>query len=173
GSGAPRRRWSGPSYGGETPVVQVAGTGVGKSMSFMLPAYCSPDGVTVVVVPLVALREDLHRRCKRAGIDAHVWHSQGPNRGASIVFVTPESAVTKGFQGFVNRLQARGVLDRVVVDECHAVLDSDRSFRPQMGELGNAVRGFGVQAVFLTATLAPGDVADFYKRTSLHEQQQV
>ncbi|KAL2104431.1 hypothetical protein VUR80DRAFT_942 [Thermomyces stellatus] len=88
--------------------VQVAGTGGGKSMSFMLPAYCSPEGVTVVVVPLVALRQDLHERCERAGIDSHVWQGRGGNRGASIVFVTPESAVTKGFRVFVNRLLAPG-----------------------------------------------------------------
>jgi superfamily II DNA helicase RecQ len=111
---------------GESPIIQVAGTGEGKSMSFMLPAFCSPDGVTVVVVPLVALRGDLHGRCQRMGIDAHVWQGQGVNRAAAIVFVTPESAVTVGFRSFANRLQARGQLDRIVVDECHTVLDSER-----------------------------------------------
>lgn len=158
---------------GETPIIQVAGTGGGKSMSFMLPAYCSPEGVTIVVVPLVALRQDLHGRCGRSGIEAHVWQGRGANRGASIVFVTPESAVTKGFRAFINQLQARGQLDRVVVDECHAVLDSDRAFRPQMAELGEAVQGLGVQAVFLTATLAPADEAEFYARMRLPRPQVV
>lgn len=147
--------------------MQVTGTGGGKSLSFMLPAFCSPDGVTVVVVPLVALREDLHRRCQVGGIDSHVWQGQGANRVAPIVFVTPESAVTKAFQGFINRLQARGQLDRVVIDECHTVLDSERTFRPQMGTMGNIIRGFGVQMVFLTATLAPADVGMFYSRMGL------
>ncbi|KAK4232713.1 DEAD-like helicase, partial [Achaetomium macrosporum] len=152
---------------GESPIVQVGGTGEGKSMSFMLPAFCSPDGVTVVVVPLVALRDDLRGRCERSGIAAHVWQAQGPNRAASIVFVTPESAVTHGFRSFVNRLQARAQLDRVFVDECHAVLDSDRTFRPQMGELGTALQEIGVQVVFLTATLAPADAGEFYARMRL------
>lgn len=93
--------------GGE-PGRAGGGHGAGKSMSVMLPAFCSPDGVTVVVVPLVALRDDLQGRCERSGIEAHVWQSQGPNRAAPIVFVTPESAVTKGFRASVNRLQARG-----------------------------------------------------------------
>ena len=91
--------------------MQVAGIGGGKSISFMLPAYISPYSVTVVVVPLVALRQDLHEQCERAGIDSHIWQSRGANRGASIVFVTPESAVTKGFRAFVNRLVAQGGLD--------------------------------------------------------------
>lgn len=54
----------------------------------MLPAFCSPEGVTVVVVPLVALREDLHRRCQMSGIDSHIWQGQGANRAAPIVFLT-------------------------------------------------------------------------------------
>jgi superfamily II DNA helicase RecQ len=136
-------------------------------MSFMLPAYCSPEGVTIVVVPLVALREDLHRRCQDSGIESHVWQGRGANRAATVVFVTPESAVTKGFQLFVNRLQARQQLDRIVVDECHTVLDSDRSFRPQMKEVGGMMRESGVQAVFLTATLAPQDEGEFYRRMGL------
>ncbi len=44
----------------ESPVVQVAGTGEGKSMLFMLLAFCSLDRVTVVVVLLVALQDDLY-----------------------------------------------------------------------------------------------------------------
>ena len=36
---------------GESPVVQVAPTGGGKSMSFMLLVYCSPQGRTIVIVP--------------------------------------------------------------------------------------------------------------------------
>jgi superfamily II DNA helicase RecQ len=44
---------------GESPVVQITGTGGGKSLSFMLPAYYVPGGVTVVIAPLVSLKEDL------------------------------------------------------------------------------------------------------------------
>ncbi|KAM7210419.1 P-loop containing nucleoside triphosphate hydrolase protein, partial [Rhypophila decipiens] len=128
---------------GESRIVQVAGTGEGKSLSFMLPAFCSPDGVTVVVVPLVALREDLHRRCQERGIDSHIWAGRGTNRAASVIFITPEWAVTKGFQTFVNRLHGRGQLDRVVIDECHTVLDSERGFRPQLGESGGVYEALG------------------------------
>jgi len=147
---------------GESPVVQVTGTGGGKSLSFMLPAYCSPEGVTIVVVPLVALRDDLVERCTRHGIGAHVWQSRQGNRAASIVFVTPESAVTKGFREFVNRLQARQELDRVVVDECHVLPDGSQAFRPQLRELGHVLRELGVQLVFLTATLPPQDEKEFF-----------
>ena len=57
-----------------------------------------------------------------------------------------------------------------MVDECHMMLDSDRTFRPQISELGEAVQGFGVQAVFLTATLAPVDMPAFHDRIGLRRQ---
>jgi superfamily II DNA helicase RecQ len=39
------------------------GIGAGKSVLFMLPALVS-SGVTIVVVPLVALRFDIKERCE-------------------------------------------------------------------------------------------------------------
>ncbi|KAG8664705.1 uncharacterized protein FPOAC1_013485 [Fusarium poae] len=111
---------------GESPIVQIAGTGEGKSMSFLLPAYCANDngGTTIVIVPLVSLRDDLHGRCEKSEIGTYVWKSREGHQIAPIVFVTPESAVTKEFGDYVNRLHARCALDRVVVDECHTILDS-------------------------------------------------
>lgn len=82
---------------GESPIIQVTGCGGGKSLSFMLPAYCVSGGVTIVIAPLVALQYDLQRRCEELGIDSTVWSCRQANRTASVVFVTPESAVTKGF----------------------------------------------------------------------------
>ena len=41
---------------GDSPVVVVMGTGGGKSLVFMLPAWCSSGGTSIVVVPLIALR---------------------------------------------------------------------------------------------------------------------
>ena len=148
---------------GESPVIQIASTGGGKSLSFMLPAYCTPEGVTVVVVPLTALESDLERRCCEARIPAAVWSSGEPAaRAASVVLVTPESVVTKGFRGFINRLVARQRLDRVVVDECHVILDSSADFRPKLLELGRTIADWGVQLVMLTATLAPRDEGTFF-----------
>ena len=39
----------------ESLIVQVAGIEEGKSISFILLAFCSLDRVTIVVVPLIAL----------------------------------------------------------------------------------------------------------------------
>lgn len=114
-------------------MVQIASTGEGKSISFFLPAYVSATidegGVTVVVVPLVALQDDLVRRADEYGIESYVWR-QRQKRIARLIFVTPESATSKSFYEFVQLLHVRQLLDRVVVDECHMLLDGTYKFRP-------------------------------------------
>ncbi|KAK1761608.1 hypothetical protein QBC33DRAFT_463064, partial [Phialemonium atrogriseum] len=60
---------------GKSLIMQMARIGEGKSMSFMLLAFCLPKEVTIVMVLLVALQEDLHRQCKSCKIDLHVWQS--------------------------------------------------------------------------------------------------
>lgn len=56
-------------------------------------------------------------------------------------YLCSKSAVTKAFQVFVNRLYGCGQLDRVVVNKCYTVLDSDRSFRLQIVLVGRVMRG--------------------------------
>ena len=148
---------------GESPVVAVMGTGGGKSLLFMLPAYCSRSGVTVVVVPLIALRQDMKRRCEEMGIRCQEWESQRPGDGAQVVLVTPESAVSEGFSTFLTRMRAMQQLDRIVIDECHVVLNDKMDFRKQLQQLGQLC-GAGVQMVLLTATLPPCKEAELWRR---------
>ncbi|KAI1270904.1 P-loop containing nucleoside triphosphate hydrolase protein [Xylaria sp. FL0933] len=123
----------------------VVGTGGGKSLLFMLPAYAGSDGMTIVVVPLLALRQDMVTRCAQAQIPAEVFRSKAPpSVSALVVFVTPESAATSGFATFLQRVQGAFRLDRVVVDECYMLLDAS------------------AQRIFLTATLPPRDKVRFY-----------
>jgi superfamily II DNA helicase RecQ len=53
---------------GKSPVVAVMPTRAGKSLLFMLPAWAEQGGTTVVVVPLIALRGDIVRQCRKLGI---------------------------------------------------------------------------------------------------------
>ena len=117
----------------------------------------------MAIVPLVALREDLHERCRASDMQAWTWQGDRGNRAATMVFVTPESAVTKGFREFVKGMVAHGQLDRVVVDECHTLLDGSDEFRPELAELGSVIREWGAQRLILTATLPPADMEGFFK----------
>lgn len=143
----------------QSPVVAIMGTGGGKSLLFMLPASCS-TGLTVVVVPLISLRQDLKARCDKMEINCVEWSDQHPGDSADIVLVTPEAAVGESFGSFLNRQRALSRLDRIVVDECHVVLDSQRGWRQKMLKLRNLVKE-QTQLVYLTATLPPKDEAMF------------
>ena len=147
---------------GHSPVLQVASTGSGKSLTFLLPSYgAAPGGCTIVVVPFVALQQDLQERCGRLSISCDIW-SPREVCTATIVLVTPEVLATKQFRDFANRLAARHQLDRVVFDECHTVLDASYDFRPQLRSIGTTLQTLGAQLVFLTATLPPRDEAEFF-----------
>lgn len=137
-----------------SPIVVVMGTGTGKSLCFMLPAASCPGGVTVVIVPLVSLQGDMMDRCEKLNISCAEWRSDRVPGNVSIVFTTPESAMTKRFQDYVESLRVTARLDRFIIDEGHTILEGTRAFRPKLQELGSLAL-IGVQMVYLTATLPP------------------
>ena len=114
-------------------------------------------------MPLIALKQDLRRRCQERGIDCQEWNARHPPDGARIVLVTPESARKDVFIRFMNRLRGQQRLDRIVIDECHVVLNDQAGFRPKLRELGELNRA-QVQIVMLTATLPPEEEGEFMKR---------
>lgn len=77
----------------KSPIVAVMPTSGGKSMLFMLPVYIKPSRTTVVVIPLITLCQDFQRRCQQLNISYAVWERRRPLDEASIVLVTPESAI--------------------------------------------------------------------------------
>jgi superfamily II DNA helicase RecQ len=149
----------------KSPIVAVMGTGTGKSLTFMLPALTS-TGVTVLVVPLLALKSNLRDRCRKAGIECVEWDSEHPHEWAQVVLVVPESVVSAPFESFLNRQRAMGRLDRIVVDEAHIVLESTKGWRTQVLKLRNLVHA-ETQLVYLTATLKPSEEAEFIRLLAL------
>ena len=154
----------------KSPIVVVMPTGAGKSMTFMLPALCS-TGVTVVVVPLLSLQGDLQARCQKAGIECTVWDRYRPQEWASIVLVTPEAAASQAFGNFLHRQRAMGRLDRVVVDECHIILDCTQSWRTRVLGLRNLVK-VETQLVYLSATIQPSAESKFISLMGLPPKEQ-
>jgi len=144
----------------QSPIVAVMGTGVGKTLLFQLPAKSLSSGTTVVISPLVSLQDHMVERCQQAGISCVKWDPRQCHSASQIVIVTPESAVSKTFGTFLNRLQGLHLLERFVFDECHTPLDSTAEFRPKMRQLGELVER-GVQMVYLTATLPPHAEPEF------------
>ncbi|KAK3078742.1 hypothetical protein LTS18_006726, partial [Coniosporium uncinatum] len=155
---------------GRNAIVGVMPTGAGKSLLFMLPAWMEQGGTTVVVVPLVALRGDMKRRCNEMGTSCEEWDARRQPDGAAIVFVTPESAVKAEFATFLNRLRMTQQLDRIVIDECHVVLNRQFKFRKEMQQLGKLVAA-DTQMVMLTATLPPSEEEELFRRMHVERER--
>ena len=144
----------------QSPIIAVIGTGVGKTLLFQLPAKSMSSGTTIVISPLVSLQDHMVERCQQAGISCVKWDPRQCHSPSQIVIVTPESAVSKTFGTFLDRLQGLHLLERFVFDECHTPLDSTAEFRPKMRQLGELIER-GVQMVYLTATLPPHTEPEF------------
>jgi superfamily II DNA helicase RecQ len=126
-------------------------TGEGKSLTFILPTMTPAAKTTIVVTPLVALAEDMLRRCKTAEIDAIIY-GRGRPRMSTIVIIVTESAVTSTSMQFIVDIFLAKRLDRIVFDECHKLI-TDVNFRPKLAGIKDIC--VGTQLIFLTATFPP------------------
>jgi superfamily II DNA helicase RecQ len=139
----------------KTDVLTILPTGGGKSLVFQLPAWVEKDLTTVVIVPFVALAEEMKNRCIDMGLSCYVWRDSGTiltRESAQIVIVGVEHAVHPAFQQLLIQMEGAKKLARIVLDECHVVL-TQRKFRPDVRRLESVVRCVSVQLILLTATL--------------------
>ncbi len=145
--------------------IVVLPTGAGKSVCFMFPAVVL-EGVTLVVLPLLALLEDLYRRMTAAGLSVVVLRGgqtraeraavlrRVASREARLVLVTPEAALG---ERLLAALADAGAIEHLVVDEAHCISQWGDTFRPtylRLNELVQALRPRVVSAFTATATPA-------------------
>ncbi|EXJ77311.1 hypothetical protein A1O3_10469 [Capronia epimyces CBS 606.96] len=153
-------------------VVVILATGGGKSLAFMVPAFLPNSSTTVVVTPLVVLKQDMQRRFNDAGIRYSIWSGHGHSErfnGTPVLFVSAEQAVGQPFRQWIGQRDANRLLDRVVFDEAHLILTT-LSYRPKMARL-RFLRSLRCQMVFLSATLPPVMMKDFCRL--MHIEQPV
>ncbi|KYK53950.1 hypothetical protein DCS_05899 [Drechmeria coniospora] len=146
-------------------LIVVLGTGSGKSLLFMVGSLVQDAGVTIVVIPQVALRGNVQSRLQEAGIQYHTWYAQS-RQTAPVVLVSAELAYSSAFLDYAHNLVTRQRLDRIVIDECYLTLTAV-DYRKCMGELGWYVSQLRTQSVWLTATLPPSMEAAFGERNML------
>lgn len=157
---------------GTDVLLLVLPTGGGKSVFFMLPAVVEDGGTSIVVVPFVALMEDLVARAEEFGVDCLQWQSDvgvidgEPRRPARLVVVSADLAGTAGFVAYAGSLRTRGLLRRIFVDECHTVI-MDAGYRERLEEL-TCLHRYEVPIVLLTATMPVG-LEPWFRRLMLAE----
>jgi superfamily II DNA helicase RecQ len=152
---------------GTNQLFVILPTGQGKSLTFMLPAMQSHAQTTIIITPLVSLAEDMLRRCKSTGIDA-ILYGRGPIRGARIVIIVTETAISGSCIQFIRDLHLTKCLDRIVFDECHKLVH-DQGFRPKLAMIKDIC--VEVQLVYLTATFPPTMLERYKESMCLNEPQ--
>jgi superfamily II DNA helicase RecQ len=104
-------------------VLVVMKTSGGKSLCFIVLVASVIDGVTIVIVLITALRANIIDRYNKTKIEYIVWDSKRPLYLARIILVTLELAISKAFSRFLNKKMLIKQLDRIIIDECHIVLE--------------------------------------------------
>lgn len=138
-------------------LITVLATGGGKSILFMLPAVLPGRGTSIVVVPFVALMDDLVQRAQEFGVDCLKWQSgEGEDRvnrqrAARLVVASADVTCSNEFRVYADRLRSIGALQRIFIDECHTII-IDAGYRKNLGKLKGLHR-YGCPIVLLTATL--------------------
>ncbi|CAJ1382810.1 unnamed protein product [Effrenium voratum] len=178
--------------------VVVSGTGSGKSACFTLPVlvdrhWQSMGGgvapVALVISPLVSLMHDQAERLRRCGVGAVVCSPQGGEscwasalqqlrRGAAVIFMSPERAVS---QAKAKTLQMLERVSLLAVDEAHCVSEWGHDFREEYNQLSLVIdalagTGRGGQAppvMALTATCKSEVREDVVRSLGLQGAEQV
>jgi superfamily II DNA helicase RecQ len=142
----------------ENDLLVILGTGGGKSLVFMTAAVNAAEATaglaTVVIVPLLALLDDLQMRLKEKNIKQMRWTSAGIRHyNTRIILVSADLAGTDAFLAYFLEGCTTGRIGRCVMDEAHYILTSAH-FRPVLLNIKRLRAGM-VPFVFLTATLPP------------------
>jgi len=83
----------------EHSVLAVLGTGTWKTMIVLMQAMLQPGLVTILILPLSSLHDDIKRRAQALGVLYSRWDPKGKyNPNVSVVSVSIEHL---GFDGFI------------------------------------------------------------------------
>lgn len=155
----------------EHDLLVILPTGGGKSLVFQLPVFMERKMVTVVIIPFVALLEEMKEKCEKLGLDAQIWTDEiGLDllESSGLIFVGIEHAVRPSFQQLLVQLEGSKRLSRLVFDECHTIY-SQKSFRPIMRRLGSLIRCVSVPVILLSASLPKEMENELTKTLGLEE----
>ena len=116
-----------------------------KSLLFMLSTFCNAKEITIVnsttcvcerklidtqmIVFLIALRQNLRQKCQNVDIRCREWNSHNSSNEIQLMLITFEFVLIDDFFCFFNRFENQKRLNRIVIDECHVVLNDQSRFR--------------------------------------------
>ncbi|KAI5999683.1 P-loop containing nucleoside triphosphate hydrolase protein [Pisolithus albus] len=157
---------------GEKDVICMAGTGMGKTLTFWMPLLFRPGGIQIVVTPLNLLGKQNVASLVKAGIRAISISSETaiPSNFHDIsafkyqvIVISPEQ-IMKLDVGFKRLLKSPLFIQRIIsiiIDEAHCLTDWGE-FRPEYRELGRLryVVPWSVPLLVTSATIMASTLRD-------------
>ncbi|OBT70933.1 hypothetical protein VF21_10102 [Pseudogymnoascus sp. 05NY08] len=137
-------------------ILAILPTNGGKSLSYLLTASLATSNVSIIILPLVGLKQDIKGRATAFNIPC-VAYEEGPRglgqgvEASSLILISIETMVREDFVFYLRNLIEDSKLDRIIVDECHLLLSSS-SYRSIMYRFIEILL-LPTQFVFLTGTL--------------------
>lgn len=123
-------------------------TGSGKSVLFFACCLHNLSKSIIVVVPLLALIEDLKSRFSAFGLSTCECINEFTSQNA--ILLTPEKVCGSSFASFLSKIYHSGQLLKIFIDEVH-LISTDSSYRSNLLQL-SFIRTVPVPIVALTAT---------------------
>ncbi len=158
--------------------LAVMPTGGGKSVCYQVPALMNPNGLTLVVSPLLALMKDQVDAMRATGVSAAAINSTVPldeqrqvlaeagEGNLRLLYVAPERFGAAGFMAALRSLP----VSLLAIDEAHCISQWGHDFRPSYRELGAVRDRIGSPPIVaLTATADPRVRDDIVGRLGLQE----
>jgi len=148
-------------------------TGAGKSLIFQA-CSCFEDGMTIIVVPTVALAidqlasvlnmpfsESVNPRLYSSDEDSQSVLDEVKNNRCKMLITSPEAIVSGRLRPIIENKIVEGWLHRLVIDEAHIIESWGASFRIEFQLLGSLIRNWrkrspnGIRVLLLSATFMP------------------
>jgi len=169
-------------------LIYVAPTGLGKSLTYQLPALVD-KGITLVVSPLISLVEDQLHTLKKRGIPAKMILAQSTkeeikkiltiledpslltDKKMKLLYVTPDRlSKSKKFMQALQKCYHNSKLNRIAIDEIHSVSVLGHDCNPDYKFLGNMKKLFpNTPIIGVTATASRKVLIDIQKELNIRE----
>ncbi|KAG8924203.1 hypothetical protein FRC02_010595 [Tulasnella sp. 418] len=136
--------------------MQLAPTSSGKTLTYAIPVKVElqQGGLTVVIVPLKALLDDIGRRAAQMDIPVVKWIDADVSNTVGLVLMSVEEAATPQGATFIGRLNSLHRLNRIVLDEVQEI-PLAVGYRDCMSLLKPTIAMAECQKVLLSGTVSP------------------